>query len=179
VPSPRLRLRLLAAAAFVIGLLTIGISAPAFAHDELLGAEPADGAVLETLPAELTLTFSGVLLPGEGATEFAVTDSAGTDLTAGEPVLDGVRVTQPLTGSASGTISVAWRVVSSDGHPISGEYSFVVGEAGATSPASPAPGSPADDAAELLPLWIGVGAIVAVGLVVIVLVSRRRPSRED
>ena len=33
-------------------------------------------------------------------------------------------LTQPLEGTASGVITVLWKVVSSDGHPISGEFSF-------------------------------------------------------
>ncbi|WP_425841469.1 copper resistance CopC family protein [Microbacterium sp. PA5] len=180
--SPRISTRLIAALGVLAGLLLAGSASPALAHDELLGTDPAEGAVLDEAPEAITLTFSGVLLDGDGATEIVVTDAAGTDLTAGEPVLDGVRATQPLDGAASGTIEVAWRVVSSDGHPISGEFSFAVGEASSPTSESPAPGGPASPGGaggELLPVWIGVGAIVVVGAVVTVLLTRRRPSHED
>lgn len=179
--------RLLAAlgalTALLAGLLAFGPVSPAFAHDSLIGSDPADGAVVEALPDELALTFSGVLLTGEGATEIVVTDAAGSDLTTGEPVVDGVRVRQPLTGTASGSVQVAWRVVSSDGHPISGEFAFSVGDP-SDAPPSEAPSEAPDDAGSaagdgLLPVWIGLGVLVVIAAVIGLLVGRRRPSHED
>lgn len=165
------------------GLLLASAAAPAFAHDELLGTDPAIDSVQETLPPELELTFSGVLLTGDGATEVVVTDAAGNDLTEGDPVLDGVRVTQALSGTASGEVHVAWRVVSSDGHPISGEYSFQVGDGAAatddgTPPATAIPGEDTADG-DLLPVWIIIGVVILIGGVVVVFATRSRGSRED
>lgn len=181
VSSSRIHKRLIAALGVLAGLAVATIASPAFAHDELLSTDPDSGAVLEALPETLTLTFSGVLLAGEGATDVVVTGADGSDLTAGEPVLDGVRVTQPLTGAASGTVAVAWRVVSSDGHPISGEFAFAVGDASTPATTPPSPGDEAGDEAgdELLPVWIGVGVIVVAGGVIALLLTRRRPSHED
>ncbi len=170
--------RLIAVAGLIAGLLLAAAATPAFAHDELIGADPADGAVLDVLPPELTLTFSGVLLDGEGATELAVTDAGGADLTGGDPVLDGVRVTQPLTGTASGTVHVAWRVVSSDGHPISGEYTFSVGDV--TAPSTPGPSLENDVVSvEVFPAWLAIGILAVIGVTVALVLSRRRPPRED
>lgn len=168
----------------LVGLLTglaiVAVASPAFAHDELIGTDPAEGAVVETLPGSLTLTFSGVLLTGDGATEIAVTDSTGTDLTSAPPVVDGVRVTQQLSGAPEGTVQVAWRVVSSDGHPISGQYSFSVGESGSQTPPSTEPSpAPGDSGADLAPLWIAVGVVVVAGAVIGLLLARRRPPHED
>lgn len=177
VLSSGIHRRLIAVLGVLTGLFVATIASPAFAHDELLSTDPASGSVLESPPETLTLTFSGVLLSGDGTTDVVVTGADGADLTAGEPVLDGVRVTQPLEGSASGTVTVAWRVVSSDGHPISGEFAFAVGED--TSPATPAPSPAAGAGGELLPVWIGVGVIVVAGGVIALLLTRRRPSHED
>jgi len=177
VLSSGIHKRLVAVIGVLAGLLVATIASPAFAHDELLSTDPAAGAVLETMPETLTLTFSGVLLSGDGTTDVVVTDANGTDLTAGQPVLDGVRVTQPVGGAASGTITVAWRVVSSDGHPISGEFAFTVGDA--STPATPAPAPGGDGGDELLPVWIGVGVIVVAGAVIALLLTRRRPPHED
>jgi hypothetical protein len=47
------------------------------------------------------MTFSGVLMDEPGATHVVVTDAAGTDLTDGDPVIDGTRLTQPA-GSGAG-----------------------------------------------------------------------------
>jgi methionine-rich copper-binding protein CopC len=167
-------------AVFAAAVLVLGVAEPASAHDELLSSDPAAGAVLDAAPEAITLTFSGVLTEGEGATEMAVTDAAGNDLTTGSPVLDGVRVTQPIDGAAaSGTIRVAWRVVSSDGHPISGEYSFAVGEGSSVEPSATAPAEASSGPGELLVVWIAVGVIVVAAAVFLVVLTRRRPSRED
>ena len=118
-----------AAAALAAVLLAAGsviIAAPASAHDELVSSDPAADSALDALPAELTLTFSGELSTDPGATELQVTDAAGTSLVDGEPEVDGTVVTQPLTGAASGAVTVLWKVVSGDGHPISGELAFTV-----------------------------------------------------
>ncbi len=164
----------------IVGLAVAGVASPAFAHDELIGTDPAEGSVVETLPESLTLTFSGVLLTGDGATEIAVTDASGADLSAAAPVVDGVRVIQQLSGAPSGAVQVAWRVVSSDGHPISGQYSFSVGEEGAQNPPGTTPAPPPGDAgADLGPLWIVVGIIVVAGAVIGLLLARRRPPHED
>lgn len=180
--SSRIHRRRVAAIGLLAGLLAAFVSAPAFAHDELIGTDPAADSAVESLPESVTMTFSGVLLTGDGATEVVVTDSAGTDLTASDAVVDGVRVTQPLSGTAAGPVQVAWRVVSSDGHPISGEFSFTVGDPSAAPAPSATSTGDATDAEGDFPVWIVVGVIVVVvaGAVLIVsLLSRRRPSHED
>lgn len=185
VTSSGLRPRWIAALGALVGALLISTASPASAHDELLGTDPAAGATVAALPSEVVLTFSGVLLTGDGATQVVVTDAAGADLTAGDPVVDGVRVTQPLTGDASGAVQVAWRVVSSDGHPISGQFVFSVGESASTTPAttSPTPTAPAPAAQaaadDLTAVWVAVGIVVIVGGLIGLLLARRRPPRED
>ncbi|GAA2016270.1 copper resistance CopC family protein [Microbacterium ulmi] len=121
------------------------VAGPASAHDELESTDPAAGATLDALPTQLTMTFSGELLSDEGATEVQVTDAAGASLTAGSPAVQANVVTQPLAGSAEGAIRVLWKVVSGDGHPVSGEYSFTVN---APAPTEPAPTEPATPTAE-------------------------------
>ncbi|GAA1641065.1 copper resistance CopC family protein [Microbacterium flavum] len=167
----------------VAALALVLAAAPAWAHDELIGSDPAAGSEIDALPSELTLTFSGVLMDEPGATEVVVTDATGASLVGGDPVLDGTRLTQPLTGSASGAVTVIWRVVSSDGHPVSDQFTFTVGDGSAVLPApAPTATAPADSApASLAGVWIII-ALVAValgGALVAVLVARARRSRED
>lgn len=181
----RTRTRLLAAVGVMLGLLTAAVALPAAAHDELLSSDPAADSTVDRLPTELTLTFSGVLIDEPGANVVSVTDAAGTELADGSPVLDGTEVTQALTGASEGPITVVWRVVSSDGHPVSGEYSFVAGDADAApSPAASEPGAADEDASEdgiPAALWIGVGVAVlaAVVGVVIAMVAASRRRTED
>ena len=112
---------------------------PAAAHDSLIDSNPAADSAVDTLPEELTLTFSAALIGGEGSTDVVVTDAEGNDVTDGEATLDGAMVTQPLASEGSaGEYHVIWKVVSSDGHPTSGEFGFSVstGTAGDTSPSA-------------------------------------------
>lgn len=178
-------------------MILVTTSSPAHAHDELLGSSPAADATVDGLPAELTLTFSGAIATDAGASEVAVTDAAGTSLVDGAPSAQDNVLTQPLAGEASGEITVLWKVVSSDGHPISGELSFTVTGAPTPSPtetstptpvptetstpeptetASPAPtAAPADGGSSAVP-WIlfAIVAVAAAGGVVYLLVSRAR-----
>ena len=184
----------LAAAAFVAAVLAVvglATAAPASAHDELLGTDPSPDATVAALPSAITLTFSGILLDVPGAAEVAVTDAGGTSLVAGDPVLDGTRLTQDLTGPASGTVSVLWKVVSSDGHPISGQYAFTVESADSETTDQPAaaddqpaaedqPTTPPADQPGPMPWWIPLilVGIAASGALLYLAVSRVRRERD-
>ncbi|MFE6994377.1 copper resistance protein CopC [Microbacterium sp. NPDC057659] len=125
-PSRRIPLAVLFAALLTAAFLLAG-PLSASAHDELVSASPAADATVETLPAQLVLTFSGDVLDAEGATMIQVTDPSGAPVTDGAPTVDGPAVTQPLAaGAPAGAYHVAWKVVSADGHPIAGEYAFTV-----------------------------------------------------
>lgn len=109
-------------------LLMLALGAPAFAHDQLIATVPQDGAALTDGPTEVTLTFSDdVLTVG---TEVIVADGDGRHWVAGTPEANGADVTVPLTEALpEGGYEVRWRVVSGDGHPISGRLTFTVGDA--------------------------------------------------
>ncbi|WP_345802292.1 copper resistance CopC family protein [Microbacterium sp. AZCO] len=107
---------------------------PASAHDELLSSDPAADSSVDALPAQLTLTFSGLISTEPGANEVAVTDAAGASLVEGTPTVSDTVITQKLAGEASGVVTVLWKAVSSDGHPISGQYSFTVSGASTPTP---------------------------------------------
>ncbi|WP_183499080.1 copper resistance CopC family protein [Microbacterium invictum] len=175
------RSRIRASIAVLLGLVLAGIASPAFAHDELIGTEPAAQSTVEALPDELVLTFSGVLLDDAGATAVAVLDASCTSLTAGDPVIDGTKVIQPVTAGADGVVTVQWRVVSSDGHPISGEYTFTAGEGGSAQACDAAPDEETDAGAFPIGIVIavlGVG-IVAAGGGALALMLRRRPAQHE
>ncbi|MFB7252188.1 copper resistance protein CopC [Microbacterium sp. NPDC056234] len=104
---------------------------PASAHDELVSSDPAAGSSVQTLPDELTMTFSAALIDSDGGTAVVVMDAAGNDVTAGAPEIDGAVLIQPLDAGAgtAGEYTVVWQVVSSDGHPTDGEFTFTATEA--------------------------------------------------
>ncbi|WP_237234381.1 copper resistance CopC family protein [Rothia nasisuis] len=127
------RLRTLAATGAVAAATLLGAN-PAQAHDELLATNPADGSTLAQAPAELELTYSGDIMDVDGANQVRVTNAAGDSVTSGDPEIDGTAIRQPLsTSAAEGTYTVTWRVVSSDGHPIQGTFTYTVGDASAAT----------------------------------------------
>jgi methionine-rich copper-binding protein CopC len=129
------------AAALLTAFLVLVSPLSASAHDSLISSSPEAGSTVDTLPTELTLTFSAKLIDAEGATEVVVTDAAGESVTDGPATVNGAIVTQPLMAEAeAGDYTVLWRVVSSDGHPISEEFSFTVANS-TESTSSPEPTS--------------------------------------
>jgi copper transport protein len=110
-------------------LAAVTTAAPAGAHADLVGTDPADSARLPAAPARVTLTFSEDvdLHPGY----LHVIDVRGHRVDAGpavHPGGDGTRVTVPLrAGLPAGSYLVSYGVVSDDSHPVSGGYGFVVG----------------------------------------------------
>ncbi len=94
-------------------------AAPAAAHDELLASSPSPGAALDSAPTEVTLTFSADVLTIGAAV--IVADGAGKDWAAAAPAVDNGVVSVPLVPALpAGGYEIRWRVVSQDGHPISG-----------------------------------------------------------
>jgi len=189
------------------GLIALGgplaVASPAFAHDQLIAVDPESFAVLGESPAAVTLTFSGELSTGQGATQVEVQDAAGTVVNAGDAVTEGTIVTQPLSPQlADGDYRVLWKVLSGDGHPLSGEYAFTVQatapvptaspsesptpsdqpseEATSAPPASetPVPVNEADASSTLPWVLLGVAGVAILAGIAYLLVSRGRRRRE-
>ncbi|WEG10136.1 copper resistance protein CopC [Microbacterium horticulturae] len=172
------------ASALLAAIAVLGIAAPASAHDQLLSTDPENGSTVATLPDKVTLTFNDVVQDaGAEANQVKVMDASCTVIDDGAVEIADNVVTQKISGTATGPITVLWRVVSRDGHPVSGEFSFTVGDAAAT--ASPSPCATGDitsstsATAQSSPVpWIigGIVLVVIVAGVILLLVTRsRRP----
>lgn len=119
--------------------LTLAVATPANAHDELISSYPEANATITSSPAEITLSFSGELIAGMQSAIVEVIASDGQNIATDAPSEDGTSITQHLTAAPpAGMFTVRWKVVSSDGHPISGEYTYTVTplDAGASIPAA-------------------------------------------
>jgi hypothetical protein len=175
----------------VLLCLALGLaSAPAAsAHDQLVSSTPATGERLSVAPSSVALKFNAPLLTlGH---EIRVVDAASRNWVQGDAVLAREMLTQPLApGLPEGEYQVRWRVVSSDGHPINGSYSFLVGP-GAQAGSVPAPAAVTgpvtstvpDTAAAggatapVLPGWLiaaGIGSAAGLGLYLAYLAVQRR-----
>ncbi|MER6087465.1 copper resistance CopC family protein [Streptomyces bluensis] len=127
-------------------LAALAAAAPrAAAHTDLDTARPAADTTLAELPSHITLTFSDPMT--EKYAKVAVTAPDGKSAATEEPAVSGNEVTLALDPtSPAGRYTVGYRVVSADGHPVSGSYSFTV-EAAAGSPAPSARGTGSEGAA--------------------------------
>ncbi|HEY1135266.1 MAG TPA: copper resistance CopC family protein [Nocardioides sp.] len=176
-------------------VLAVALAAPAQAHASLVSSSPEGGASVATVPAEVSLTFSQEVR----APAYVVLTSPSGDLADGDPVIDGDTVTQAVTPGPAGSYSLTFRVVSADGHPITGEVTFEVTEGDGSTPDSSAaaddpdvagagtsdPGTEESDAAATAPeegWWTRHGDHVLIfgGLVVVagglLVVAMRRPA---
>lgn len=117
----------------------IGLAGQAHAHTGLETSSPADGEVLTEAPEAITLTFSGAI--AEEFVQLAVTGPDGQSINSAPATVEGSLVRQPVTAQANGAYVVAYRVVSSDGHPVSGQLTFSLQSAGA-SESTAAPSQP-------------------------------------
>ncbi|MFH8657805.1 copper resistance CopC/CopD family protein [Streptomyces afghaniensis] len=116
-------------------VLLLFSAAPASAHAALRSTDPDDGSVVQRAPRHLTLTFTESV--GLLDDSFRVFGPDQRRVHTGEAQhADGRSETARvgLPGKlAQGTYTVAWRVVSSDSHPVSGAFTFSVGKRSATS----------------------------------------------
>lgn len=125
----------------VAGLVLVGLAVaapPAAGHAALLATDPPDGAVLDDVPAVVTLEFNEPVEAPPAAVR--VFDREGrrvdeADASAG-PGGPHTVTTSLREGLPDGTYVATWGVVSADAHPIRGAFMFTVGavEEGADAP---------------------------------------------
>jgi methionine-rich copper-binding protein CopC len=177
------------AVALMSALLVVSLAGPVSAHDQLIASTPSSGERLATAPSEVILQFSqDVLTMG---VVVMIVDESGRDWTRGEPVVDLNRVTVAVDEAMPPAgYEIRWRVVSSDGHPISDLLRFTVGDgepftaAAAEVVAPEDPGAQTQTQAEPSTIWrtlsIGaIGAVLALSLFALITFIRRRLPRSD
>ncbi|GCD98264.1 copper resistance CopC/CopD family protein [Embleya hyalina] len=115
----------------LLAALVFGGAGAASAHAVLESSNPASGSTLTAAPASVTLRFSEGVEIGLGGVK--VFDPSGTRVdnnqTKHGPDGDTTVVTPLRGGLPTGTFTVAWRAVSADSHPISGAFTFNIGQA--------------------------------------------------
>lgn len=116
----------LAALAFVVGIVLAG-AAPASAHASLQTTDPAAGATLTEAPERVVLRFSEPIRVDDDSVR--VFDGDGRRIDDGEVSQPdgGTTAAVGLDDAGDGGYVVTYRVVSADGHPIGGAYTFRVG----------------------------------------------------
>jgi methionine-rich copper-binding protein CopC len=113
-------------AALTLGL-SVGVAAPASAHNYLVESTPAEGETLTALPEQFIITTNDELLNlGGDAGGFAlqVQDADGLFYGDGCVVVDGPSMTAAAALGSAGDYLLTWQVVSIDGHTVSGQIPF-------------------------------------------------------
>jgi methionine-rich copper-binding protein CopC len=152
-----------------LGLLLGALLAPgiALAHNVLVGSDPADGSQLDAGPSRIVLRFD--LPVQDGFNTVTLIGPDGGHYEDGAAQVDGsnVSVTAGPLGPA-GLYRVGYRIVSDDGHPVSGSISFTLTRAGTgtghpgAAGSAPASGTDAGsaDTGSGMPAWPWIVAAV-------------------
>ncbi|WP_016906081.1 copper resistance CopC/CopD family protein [Streptomyces xiaopingdaonensis] len=137
-PTPhRPRARLLALLVGLACAAGVLLSAgPAAAHAALLDTSPKEGAVVQSAPKQVVLTFSEAVSMTEGSLRVLDPDGNRVDRDTVRDAGSGGEVQRSVglePGLPDGTYTVAWQAISADSHPISGAFTFSVGAPSETS----------------------------------------------
>ena len=178
-------MRRVVALVLAVGAALLLGAGPAWAHSQLDASNPADGASVATAPPAVSLTFNEDVQPG--FTVITLIGPDGKDYHRGDATETDQTVTvKALPLGPAGVYQIGYRVVSADGHPVSGKTSFTLttagpGSANAQVPATTAAPNAVPSAAPPEPAgapvwpWI-VGAVVLVGAGVVLALRLGRVS---
>jgi copper transport protein len=129
-------------------VLTIAVYRRGEAHTTLLASDPAAGSQLSASPSRVRLLFSEPIEPELATVSVSGSTGERRVLTAAGDPHDVHAILAPLDSLASGSYRVAWHVVSADGHPVGGSYTFSVGMGVGGAPPPAAPASDTSETAE-------------------------------
>jgi len=168
------------AVVLAVGTALLLGAAPAWAHSQLDGSSPADGSSVATPPPSVSLTFNEDVQPG--FTVITLIGPDGKDYHRGDVTETDQTVTVgALPLGPAGVYQIGYRVVSADGHPVSGKTTFTLTTAGPGAPEAKVPAAPdavpsaAPPEAEGAPVWpwiVGAVVLVAGGVVLALRLGR-------
>jgi methionine-rich copper-binding protein CopC len=181
------------ATALVLGA-TFGFASPASAHAELEQSTPASGATLTVAPAQVDLAFEeGVEIK---LSHITVTDQAGKRVDAGSLQRvngDNKTLSTKLNNVGNSTYTVSWKNVSTDGHPESGTFTFVVAvpesastpttiatasvtstTSAVTTTTAPEVTANSDSGSSTVGIVIGILATIAIWVIVALVIRKRK-----
>jgi copper transport protein len=112
----------------IVAVAALVLPASALAHAALLQTVPVASRTVNVVPTEVRLRFSEPVEPRFAIV--SVTDATGRQVTDGDPAAapgSPQTLVTPLGRVPEGWYLVFWRVISADGHPVRGAFTFAVG----------------------------------------------------
>lgn len=157
--------------------IVLGGAAPAMAHATLVGGSPADGSTVSTPPAKVTLKFDEDI---RTPSVVIVTGPDGQRVDHGAVKVVNNVVSIPMAVEGGGRYTVAYRVISADGHPVADETSFTYeGDVVSGRSAAPSPAVPESRAGTNTGWVIGGVAIAVLAAGLLLFTTRRRKPGAD
>ncbi|UKD55977.1 copper resistance protein CopC [Amycolatopsis sp. FU40] len=179
-PADRERQRRGGLAAILFTLAaTLVPHAAAEAHSFLESSSPAKDSAIAAGPAKIVRTFNGPL--DSGFTELSALGPDGkTPWESGAHTVAGADLSAPVKPlGPAGKYTVDYRIVSADGHPVSGSYSFTLTKPGPGAAAAPPSTAAASTASENdVPLWAWAAAALLIAGGIVAARISRSPSRD-
>ncbi|WP_020498788.1 copper resistance CopC family protein [Sciscionella marina] len=169
--------RALLLAALVLGLT--GLTAPAFAHNTFVGSSPGNGATVGSSPKQVSVTFGEPVQQGENRISVLGPDGHSQWQAQRLATVDGDSVRVPLRElGPAGRYTIAYRVISADGHPVSGTATFTLSAPGHGTPAAPEQAGQSDTGGGV-PVWVwAVGVVVLLAVAIGLALRLTRPVRK-
>ena len=161
------------------GLTLLVGAGPAAAHNVLLGSDPPEGASVPAGPSRVSLRFD--LPVRDGFNTLIVVGPDGLAYQSGAPEVTARRsARRSVQLGPAGRYEIRYRIVSDDGHPVSGNVGFTLTTAGtgtgrpvdAGSASAPAPTGDGSGGMALWPWLVAAAVLVAGGVLVAVRLGR-------
>lgn len=112
----------------LISVFALALAVPsAVSHTSFVSSNPAAGSVVVQWPDQISIEFDQDLISigGEKANFIVVNNSVGDQVSNNDENIDSNIVTVSLSpNKVEGPVLVFYRVVSTDGHPVEGEFTF-------------------------------------------------------
>ncbi len=149
--------------------------APAGAHARLVGSSPSADATVPTAPSEVRLTFDepvsvtddGVRVLGPDGTDLSTSAARSAGATSVVRTID--------AGAIRGSVTVSYRVLSADGHVVTGSVIFSIGEISSGATGTEASGPWSARLLDVVGRWLAFsGLLLAGGTVVLASFEARR-----
>ena len=180
------RLAVAAAVALAVGLAAVlaVVLAVVLANGPRAGGRaavrstsPADGATLARAPTEVALSFTGPV--DQSRSHIVVMDGSGAASVRSAGALRQTapgRLSQPITVTAAGEVTVAYHVTFTDGAELAGSLRFTAQSGAAAGQPAPAPASTSAHQHDIDPVSAGLLVVDGIAVLAVVVLLMRRPA---